>query len=83
MRTGELRIMMHEIIDSCHDEIIRAVYTSLKSARVENILRESIKKYNEALDEAESAIDEGKFTTDESLKNETKKWHMGFCIWYN
>jgi hypothetical protein len=74
MKTVELRKRIHEIIDASDDEIIKAVYILLQANNTENILGESIEKYNEELDIAEAAIDEGKFITQQDLENTIKKW---------
>jgi hypothetical protein len=74
MKTVELRKRIHEIIDASDDEIIKAVYILLQANNTENILGESIEKYNKELDIAEAAIDEGKFITQQDLENTIKKW---------
>lgn len=64
---------VHELIDASDDEIISAIYILLQVNNVENIRKESIKKYNDELDNAEAAIDKGQFITHEDLKKEVKK----------
>jgi F0F1-type ATP synthase delta subunit len=74
MNTTDLRKKVHEIIDSSDDEIIKAVYTLLQANDAEYILGATVEQYNKEIDEAEAAIDKGKFITQEDLEKETKKW---------
>ena len=71
---NRIKKRVHAIIEASDDEIIRAVYTLLQANHAENILGESIEKYNQELEDAESEIDKGEFITQEDLKNEVKKW---------
>jgi hypothetical protein len=74
MKNVELRKRVHEIIDSCDDKIIEAVYTLLLVNNTENILGESEEKYNEEIVKAEAEIDNGSFVNHDDLKNQIKKW---------
>ena len=74
MKTAELRNKVHEIIDSNDDEIIRAVYILLQASTAENVLGESVEKYNEELEKAERCIDQGQFITHGDVKRQIKNW---------
>lgn len=74
MSTSELRKRVHEIIDSSDDEVIKAVYTLLQTNDAEYILGASVEQYNKEIEDAEAAIDKGKYITQEDLKKEIKKW---------
>lgn len=74
MNNTDLRKKVHEIIDSSDDDVIQAVYTLLQANDAEYILGATIEQYNKEIDEAEAAIDSGKFITQEDLEKEIKKW---------
>jgi F0F1-type ATP synthase delta subunit len=74
MNTTDLRKKVHEIIDSSDDEVIKAVYTLLQTNDAAYILGTTVEQYNKEIDEAEAAIDSGKFITQEDLEKEIKKW---------
>ena len=74
MQKAELLKRVHEIIDTSDNEIVWAVYILLQANNTENIWKESIEKYNEELEDAEAAIDNGRFITHEDLKKQVRKW---------
>lgn len=74
MKSRELKKRVHELIDASDDEIIRAVYTLLRANNTGNIPGESIKRYNQELEDAGAEIDKGDFITHEDLKMEVKNW---------
>lgn len=74
MNTTDLRKKVHEIIDTSDDEVIKAVYTLLQTSDAEYILGASVEQYNKEIDEAEAAIDSGKYITQKDLEKEIKKW---------
>ena len=72
MQTADLRKKVHEIIDASDDEIIQAVYILLQKNNIENVLGTNIDQYNNELNEAETAINSGKYITHEDLKKRVK-----------
>lgn len=74
MSIAELRLQLHEVIDTLSDkEQLEAIYTLLK--REDSPMKRMTKEeYTSAIDESIDQIKKGQFLTQEELEKESENW---------
>ena len=74
MSIAELRLQLHEVIDTLSDkEQLEAIYTLLK--REDSPMKRMTKEeYTSAIDESIDQIKRGQFLTQEELEKESENW---------
>ena len=74
MSIAELRLQLHEVIDTlCDKEQLEAIYTLLK--REDSPMKRMTKEeYTSAIDESIDQIKRGQFLTQEELEKESENW---------
>ncbi|PWL28043.1 hypothetical protein [uncultured Roseivirga sp.] len=74
MSIAELRLQLHEVIDTLSDkEQLEAIYTLLK--REDSPMKRMTKEeYTSAIDESIDQIIKGQFLTQEELEKESENW---------
>lgn len=74
MSIAELRLQLHQIIDSVTDKAkLEALCTLLIDTKVSG-RRMSIEEYTNAIDEARKQIKDGRYTSVEELEKESGNW---------
>ncbi|MBO6495245.1 MAG: hypothetical protein JJ978_06755 [Roseivirga sp.] len=74
MSIAELRLQLHEVIDTLSDkEHLEAIYTLLKRED-SPIKRMTKEEYTSAIDESIDQIKKGQFLTQEELEKESENW---------
>ena len=72
--TLELRDRVKELVDNSGEEVLHQVYELLQAGPKAKWHNESLRKYNEEIDEAMKRMDEGHFVTHEKLEKESELW---------
>lgn len=74
MSIAELRLQLHEVIDTLSNkEQLEAIYTLLK--REDSPMKRMTKEeYTSAIDESIDQIKKGQFLTQEELEKESENW---------
>ena len=74
MSIAELRLQLHEVIDTLSDkEQLEAIYALLK--REDSPMKRMTKEeYTSAIDESIDQIKKGQFLTQEELEKESENW---------
>ncbi len=74
MSIAELRLQLHQVIDTLTDkEQMEAVYTLIKGSS--NSLKQmSVEEYVGAIDEAKQQIKDGQFMSHEQFEKESENW---------
>ncbi|NVJ46406.1 MAG: hypothetical protein HWE07_04735 [Cytophagia bacterium] len=74
MSIAELRLQLHEVIDTLSDkEQLEAIYTLFKG-KGSPMKRMSIEEYTNAIDESINQIKKGQFLTQEEVERESEDW---------
>ena len=74
MSIAELRLQLHEVIDTLSDkEQLEAIYTLLKGEG-SPMKRMSIEEYTKAIDESIDQIKKGQFLTQEEVERDSEDW---------
>ena len=74
MSISELRIQLHQFIDTVNDsEKLQAVYTLLKGSE-SPYKSMSLQEYIDAIEQARAQVKEGDFTSQEELEKESESW---------
>ncbi len=62
------------VINTTDEAQEKAVIAFLKKQQISYTQRQTLEEYNQELEDAEAAIDNGEFVTNEQLKQEMKGW---------